>query len=73
MVWESLCFLDLDVYFPMLGKFSAIVFKYVLCSLSLSFCDSYERNVTMLDVFSEVSLSLFIFIFYFFSSASVIC
>ena len=58
-VGDFLCFLDLDVYIlPQVREVSSCcVFKYVLCSLSLSlfFWDPYNLNVNMLDVVSQVS------------------
>ena len=59
LIWDSLCFLDLDVCFlsQVREVFSYYVFRYVLSTfLSLfSFWDLYNVNVSMLDVFPEVS------------------
>ena len=57
----------LSVSFPRLGKFSAILFKYVLCRcLSLfSFRDPYNTNVSTLDI-SKVSNCSHSFLFFFF-------
>ena len=57
-VWESLCSLELsDCFFPQVRKvFSYYLFKYFLrpfLSLS-SFCNSYNVNISMLDVVPEV-------------------
>ena len=58
-VWDSLCFLDLDVCFHSQVRevFIYYVSKYVLCPfLSLfSFWYPYNVNVSMLDDVSEVS------------------
>ena len=56
-VWDSLCFLDLDVSFPKSMKFSAINSLYkVLCPFLSLFCfwNVYTENISMLYIFSEV-------------------
>jgi len=71
LVWDSLCFLDLDTCsFPRLRKFSVIISTNTPRSLS-SFRDPYNVNVSMLLV-PVVSLNYPHFFSFFFWSASVI-
>ena len=71
LVWDSLCFLDLDTCsFPRLRKFSVIVSTNTPFSLS-SFRDPYNVNVSMLLV-PVISLNYPHFFSFFFWSASVI-
>ena len=58
----------MSVSFPSFGKFSAIISSNMFSApfLSLfSFWDSYNANVSMLDVVSEVSNSPHFFLFFF--------
>lgn len=50
---ETLCYLDLDVYFSRLGKFSAIMSGAALCLFYPSFWDLFNENVDVLDVVPE--------------------
>ena len=67
-VWDSLCFLGLDVFFLSQVReiISYYIFKYVLCPfLSLfSFWDPYKVNVNVFDVVPEVSYTVLISFFF---------
>ena len=58
---DFLCFLDLVDYFPMLGKFSAIISSNIFSSPFSLFWDSYNVNVGTYNVFPEFSEAVFIF------------
>ena len=55
-VWDSLCFLDLTVSFPMLGKFSAIISSNIFSGpfSVFSFWDPYNVNIVAFNVVSVV-------------------
>ena len=73
ILYGTLCFQDLNICFPMLGKFLAISSNYFLRTFLFSFCDPF--NVNFGALMSERSLKLFSFLFILFSlfcSAAVI-